>query len=193
MMNYIWSAVMIFSIIFAMFNGSVDKVSNGLFISANNAVKFIISLLGVFCFWGGIMNVAEKSGFTNIVSKLLSPILKILFKDIDKDKELKNAISLNITANLLGLGDAATPLGIEAMKRFPKNKRDEKKATNNMIIFVVINSAAVRIIPSTVAALRLQHGSATPFDIMPATIITSVIALLVGIITAKVLEVITHE
>lgn len=193
MMNYIWSSVIIFAIIYAMFNGSIDELSNGMFLSADNAVKFVIGLLGVFCFWGGMMNVAEKSGFTDIISKLLSPILKILFKDLDKDKELKNSISLNITANLLGLGDAATPLGIEAMKRFPKNKSDEKKATNNMIIFVVINSAAIRIIPSTVAALRLQHGSATPFDIMPATIITSIIALLVGVLTAKALEVISHE
>lgn len=193
MMNYIWSAVLILSIIYAMFNGNIDAVSSGLFTSADSAAKFVIGLLGVFCFWGGIMNVAEKSGLTTIISKLLSPVLKILFKDLGNDKELKNAISLNITANLLGLGDAATPLGLEAMKRFPKNKSDKQKATNNMIIFVVINSAAIRIIPTTVAAIRLQHGSETPFDIMPATIITSVIALFVAVCVAKALEVVTHE
>lgn len=193
MMNYIWSIVLILSIVYSMFNGSIDAVSSTLLTSADSAAKFSIGLLGVFCLWGGIMNIAEKSGLTNIFSKLLSPFLKLIFKDIENDQKLKNAISLNITANLLGLGDAATPLGIEAMKRFPKNKSDKMKATNNMIIFVVINSAAVRIIPTTVAALRLQHGSVSPFDIMPATIITSVTALFVGIAVAKAMEVISHE
>lgn len=189
MMNYIWTAIILLSVLFSVFNGNVNELSAVIFTSAQDAVQLIIRLLGVFCFWGGIMQIAEKSDVTKFISKALSPFLKLIFKDIDQQPELKNAVSMNITANLLGLGNAATPLGIEAMKRFKPDILQKNRATNNMILFVVINTASVRIIPTTVAMMRMEHGSAAPMEILPAAVVTSVSALAVGIIVAKLCEV----
>lgn len=188
MMNYIWIVIIFFSIIISLFNGTINEVSNSILTSGNTAVELCFSLLGTFCLWNGIMKVAEKSGLSKMLSKIMSPILCKLFKGLDKNSDAIMPISLNITSNLLGLSNAATPIGIEAMKKLSKDNKNKETASNNMVLFVVMNSAALRLIPTTVAAIRSNHNSMNPFEIIFPSIITSVCALTVGITMTKILE-----
>lgn len=188
MMNYIWIAIIIFSVISAIFNGTANELSNGIITSGNTAVELCLSLLGTFCLWNGLMNVAEKSGLSKAFSKLSAPLLCKLFKGLDKNSEAILPISLNITSNLLGLSNAATPIGIDAMKKLAKENDGKNSPSNNMVIFVVMNSAALRLIPSTVAAIRANHGSENPLEILLPSVITSICALTVGITMTKLLE-----
>lgn len=188
MMNYIWIVIIFFSIIISLFNGTINEVSNSILTSGNTAVELCFSLLGTFCLWNGIMDVAEKSGLSKMLSKIMSPILCKLFNGLDKNSDAIMPISLNITSNLLGLSNAATPIGIEAMKKLSKDNKNKETASNNMVLFVVMNSAALRLIPTTVAAIRSNHNSMNPFEIIIPSIITSVCALTVGITMTKILE-----
>ena len=134
------------------------------------------------------MKIAEKSGLTSLIAKLLSPITSKLFPDYDKNSKEIKAICMNITANLLGLGNAATPFGIAAMKELNKNNPQKNVATNSMIIFILLNTASIQLVPTTIASMRLKYGSKNPLDIIPAVWLTSFIALSIGFITAKILE-----
>ncbi|MBE6784339.1 MAG: spore maturation protein A [Ruminococcaceae bacterium] len=185
MMNYIWSFMLIFSFISAVFSGKMNLLSDAVINSGQDAINLIINLSGMMCLWGGIMKIAEKSGLTMKISKLLSPLFSLLYKNVKKDSKTAEAMSMNVTANLLGLGNAATPLGLEAMKRMQAENNDKTRATDDMIIFVVMNSAAMRLIPTTVATLRTQFGSENPMEIMPATWLSTLLSLCAGIITAK--------
>ena len=187
-MNYIWTFLIVFSLISAIYCGNIGELSSGVINSGNTAVNLCISLLGTFCLWNGIMNVAEKSGLSKAFAKYLSPVLCRIFKGIKHDDEALLPISLNISSNLLGLSNAATPLGIEAMKRLAESNKNKTVPDNNMVLFVVMNTAALRLIPTTVAALRAKHQSENPLEIILPSIITSVTALTIGILTAKIFE-----
>lgn len=184
MMNYIWAFMIVFSIISAFFSGNMQVLSNAIISSATDAVNLCIRLGGTICLWGGLMEIAEKSGLTNAVCRLLSPLLKIVFPKMDLKGKTAKAISMNITANMLGLGNAATPLGLEAMKHLQNDNPNKEKASSDMIKFVVMNSAAFHLIPTTVAALRRDYGCENPFDIMPSSWISSAAALTVGLTAA---------
>lgn len=188
MMNYIWTFLIVFSLISAIYYGNIGELSSGVINSGNTAVNLCISLLGTFCLWNGIMNVAEKSGLSKAFAKFLSPVLCRIFKGIKHDDQALLPISLNISSNLLGLSNAATPLGIEAMKRLAESNKNKTVPDNNMVLFVVMNTAALRLIPTTVAALRAKHQSENPFEIILPSIITSLTALTIGILTAKIFE-----
>lgn len=187
-MNYIWTFLIVFSLISAIYYGNIGELSSGVINSGNTAVNLCISLLGTFCLWNGIMNVAEKSGLSKAFAKFLSPVLCRIFKGIKHDDKALLPISLNISSNLLGLSNAATPLGIEAMKRLAESNKNKTIPDNNMVLFVVMNTAALRLIPTTVAALRAKHQSENPLEIILPSIITSVTALTIGILTAKIFE-----
>ena len=186
MMNYLWVVFLVFSFVSAILTGNMAKLSNGITESGETAVSLIITLLGSFTPWGGIMNIAEKSGITDKVSFVLSPVLKRLF--FSSSDDTRKAISMNITANLLGLGNAATPLGIEAMKRLSRENGGGTVAGNNMVLFVVMNTAAMRILPTTVALLRQEYGSENPMEIFIPAMLTSICALAVGITAVKLAE-----
>lgn len=188
MMNYIWIAIIFFSVITSVFNGTANELSNSIITSGNTAVDLCFSLLGTFCLWNGLMNVAEKSGLSQAFAKLTAPILCKIFKGLNKNSDAILPISLNITSNLLGLSNAATPIGIEAMKKLSKENYGKSTPSNNMVLFVVMNSAALRLIPTTVASIRANHGSANPLEIIVPSIITSIIALSIGITMTKILE-----
>lgn len=187
MMNYIWAGLILVSVLTAFFYGNIQSVSTDLIKSIENAVMFTLKLLGMFCFWGGITKIAEESGVIRIISKLLSPVLNLIFKETKDNEKLKNSITMSVTANLLGIGNAATPLGIKAMSEFNKNSLSPQTATNDMILFVVMNTAALRIIPTTVAEIRNNFNAENPFDILPVTVITSLCSLSVGLILAKLI------
>ncbi|MEG2813722.1 MAG: nucleoside recognition domain-containing protein [Oscillospiraceae bacterium] len=167
----------------------MEFVSNSAINESAKAVELSFSLLGSMCLWSGLLNIAKKSGLTKKIAKFLAPIVKLIFNKIDTTSYLFELICMNITANMLGLGNAATPIGIKAMQEMQKSENANGNiASNNMVIFVLLNTASVSIIPTTVATLRLKAGSATPLDILPAVWITSITALIFAITLAKTIS-----
>lgn len=174
------------SIVFGIFTGNMQAVSNAVIAGSMDAVQLSVTLLGGMCLWSGIMKIAEKSGLTSFLSQMIYPITKKLFPGLEPKSKAIEAITMNITANLLGLGNAATPLGLRAMEELAKNDGNDS-ASANMVTFVVLNTASITLIPTTVATLRLANGSNTPLDILPAVWATSVIALSVALLSSKIL------
>lgn len=185
MMNYIWALLIIISFVSSVINGKVSDFSQTLMQSGQDAVNLLLKLVAMLSLWGGIMEIAEQSGITKLLSKLILPILKLLFPSLKKEQYVLEAISMNITANILGLGNAATPLGLEAMRRLQEINNDKQIASDEMVIFVVMNTAAMHIIPTTVATLRTQYASKNPMEILPASLLTSACSLLIAVTVAK--------
>lgn len=179
--------MVIISSVFIVVNGKVD-FTNVLQNGIDSAVELSLALTGIMAFWGGFMEIAEQSGITEIFSKILSPIIKPIFPELKNDKNSRRAISMNITANLLGLGNAATPLGIEAMQRMNEHNLYKNTATDSMATFVVINTASVQLVPVTTAALRAKYGSLEPMSILPAVLAASLASLVVGLIVDRALR-----
>ncbi|MCI7766407.1 MAG: spore maturation protein A [Oscillospiraceae bacterium] len=186
MLTLIFSLLIIISALSAIITGNTRDLTEAVLNEPVNAVELCIYLCGGMCFWGGIMRIAEKSELTEKLAGIFALLLGGLFKDIDKHGRAFRAICMNITANLLGLGNAATPFGIEAMKALAEEEKAGDTATPSMIIFTVINTASLTLIPSTALSLRMKYGSANPLEIVPAVWITSAAALGVSV-TAAVL------
>ncbi len=170
------------SLICAAATGNVSELSTSVVSSCEEAISLFLSLLGIMAFWGGIMNIAKSSGLTLKISKLLSPLLGLLFKGIDKASSAFSAITLNVTANLLGLGNAATPLGISAMKELKNEEGGKQKATKSIALLTLLNTSSLQIIPTTIAAIRSKYGSENPMEIIPAVLFTSALSLGIGIV-----------
>ncbi len=186
MLTFIFALLIIGSFIASVITGSTRELSEAVLSEPVNAVELCIYLCGGMCFWGGLMRVAEKSGLTEKLAAVFAVLIGGLFKGIDKQGRAFKAICMNITANLLGLGNAATPFGIEAMKALAEEEKAGDTATPSMIIFTVINTASLTLIPSTALSLRMKYGSADPLEIVPAVWITSAAALLVSVTAAVV-------
>lgn len=187
MMNYIWPLLIAFSFLCAVATGNMGNLSSAVIASGTDAVSLAIKLLGIICLWNGLIQIAEKSGLTKTLSKLLSPVLKLLFPTL-KDEEAKQTIAMNITANILGLDNAATPLGLKAMKRLSELNNTPLTADDNTVRFVVINTASLHLISTTVALLRQEYGSTSPTEILFPTLLTSFTALSCGLIMTSVLK-----
>lgn len=187
MMNYVFGGLILLSVIIAFVRGDAAAVSNAAISSCGEAVTLCITLCGIICLWSGIMRAAQASGITEKISRILSPLLKKIFKGINSGGKAMQYIVLNITANLLGLGNASTPFGIAAMKALEKEENSGEAATDNMILFVVLNTASLQLIPTTAAALRLQHGSAAPMEILPAVWAVSVANVILTVTAAKLM------
>lgn len=185
MMNYVFPVMIILSFVCAAVTGQMNELSASVIEGGTNAVDLILRLVSMLCLWGGVMEIADRAGVTRAISKMLSPVMKLIFPRIRKEKDALEAISMNVTANILGLGNAATPLGLEAMRRLQQINPDTSKASDEMVVFVVMNTAAMHIIPTTVATLRGQYGSVSPMSILPASFLTSFCALAVAIFAAK--------
>lgn len=186
MMNYVWPILIIFSFISSIITGNISELSSSIIKSGQDTVDLLLRLVSMLCLWGGIMEIAQEAGITKVISRLLSPVIKLIFPKLKNESYCLEAISMNVTANILGLGNAATPLGLEAMRRLQTINTDTKTASNEMIVFVVMNTAAMHIIPTTVATLRGQYGSQNPMEIMPAAFLTSLCALTVAVTAAKI-------
>lgn len=184
--------MLVFSFIAALFTGNMQSLSDGITDAAANSVVIITELLSVLMLWCGVMRIAERAGLTEKLARLLSPILKFLFPSTDPRSDTGQAISMNITANLLGLGSAATPLGIEAMKRLYEDGGKNEYATDDMIRFVVINTASLHLIPTTIAMFRQEFGAKVPMDILPASLIASAAALSAGLFMTAILKRVKH-
>lgn len=184
-MNYVWPVMILFAFVSAAATGSMGELSAAVIQGGQDAVSLLLRLVAMLCLWGGIMEIAESAGITKAFSRVLAPVLKLIFPRLKKEDYALEAVSMNITANVLGLGNAATPLGLEAMRRLQELNPDPLTASDEMVVFVVMNTAAMHIVPTTVATLRGQYGSQSPMAIMPASILTSFCALTIAVTCAK--------
>ena len=192
-MNYIFFALIAISIIVGIFNNTLNEVVNAMLSACNTAVKISFSLIGIMAFWLGIMRIAEKSDLVQILSKLLNPIAKILFKDVKKDSPVVGDITMSVTANALGLTNAATPIGLKVMKELQEDNKNKDTATDSMCMFLGMNTAGFQIIPATVIAVLVGVGAKNPSEIILPTLIVTTISFLVAIITALIFRKIWRE
>ena len=185
MINYIWSFFIVLGVIYSIFKGDTN-LSNTLLTSGNTAVDMIFSIGTIICLWLGVMNIAKKSGLLDKLSKKLSPLVRLLFPEIPKGDIAISYISLNIIMNMLGLGNAATPFGLKTMKELKRLNNDSSVASRSMITFLVINTASVTIIPTTVISLRVLNGSTNANEIVGACIITTFLSVLLALIIDRI-------
>lgn len=185
MVNLIWAGMAIVGIIYALFNGTISDVNEAIFSSANDAVSLTISLVSVLVFWLGIMRVAEKANILNALAKLFRPLIYRIFPDIPKEHPAIGYILANITANLFGLGNAATPVGIKAMKEL-KTLSNSNEASRSMITFMAINTAGLTLVPTTVIAIRMKYSSTAPTEIVGTTMVATLISLFAALVIDRI-------
>ena len=155
MLNIIWCFFIIISIIFGVCNNTYQNVNNAIFSSIESTVGLIITLFGSMCFWNGIMNIVNNTSLIYKIKKILKPIIRIIFKDIDENSLAYENISMNITSNFLGLGNASTPCGLKAMEELQKENKNKDRLSNNMMLFMLINTASIQLIPTTIISIRI--------------------------------------
>lgn len=184
MVNVIWAALILIAIIYSLLTGNIETINNGILTHATSGVNLILEMMPLIILWTGIMKIAEDSGLLQVFSRLLNPLLSKLFPSLKKDHKALGYIASNIAANMLGLGSAATPFGLKAMEELQKDNPKKDTATDAMITFLVLNTGGVTLIPTTVIALRIMHGSVNPTEI----IITSILATSISSISGLILD-----
>lgn len=182
-MAWIWTGMAVLSILCGLATGRGDLVAAAAVEGAQAAVELCVSIAGMLCLWTGVMEIMRRSGLAEGLSRLLRPVLSALFPQVSKDRGVMDSISANVSANLLGLGNAATPLGIEAVRRM--ERKSPGTASDAMCMLVVCNTASIQLIPTTVASVRAAAGSTAPFDILPAVWLASALSVGVGIAACK--------
>jgi spore maturation protein A len=187
MLNYIWAALIVISVVVGFVSGRTAEVSAGILESAKTAVNVVIGLTGMMCFWTGMSAILEKSSAVKSLSEIIEPVINLLFPKIKKKSKAKEKIVMNICANVLGMGNAATPLGLEAMKELDRIN-PSTDASSSMRLFIVINTCSFQLIPTSVITLRHNAGAANPYDIIIPVWITSFLTLLFGILLCKLLD-----
>lgn len=185
MLNILWPIFIIVSFIYAILTGNVQNVNNSIFESTSEAVKLSITLLGTMCLWTGIMKIAQNTSFISKFTILLRPIIDFLFPEIKKNKVIKEQISMNIIANILGLGNAATPLGLKAMRSMQEENKKKDTVSNSMAMFIVLNTASLQLIPTTVIAIRASLSSTNPTSIIIPVWGATIVAAISGVIATK--------
>ncbi len=179
-MTWIWALFMLTSFMCALFSGSGAALSAAALQGAQAGVTLAISMAGAVCLWTGVSNLLDAIGVMDMLARLLMPLLGRLFPGTKRDPALARDLSANVCANFLGLGNAATPMGIAAVKRMKRPDRPEL-ATNEMCRLIVLNTASIQLIPATVAAVRAGLGCGRPFDILPAVWLTSLCSAALGV------------
>ena len=187
MLNFIWPIFIIASFIYSIFNGRVEEINNSIFDSTKSAVELSIFLLGTICLWNGIMQIASETKIVKHLSKILNPVMRKLFPDVKKEEKVHKEITMNIIANIMGLGNAATPLGLKAMKSMQKNNDDKNRLSNSMAMFIILNTASIQLIPTTVMAIRSSLGSKNPTAMLIPVWIATICAATTALISAKFL------
>ncbi len=185
-MTYFWSAAVIASMCFALLTGTGAETTAGLLEGASQGVRLCIDLAGPLCLWSGLGALMQRAGLLKPVSRLLRPVLDLLFPRARKDPDLADALSANVCANLLGLGNAATPMGIQAAGKL-RDPGKPKAATDELCRLVVMNTASIQLLPTTVAAVRQSAGAANPFDLLPCVWVSSILSVAAGLAAAWVL------
>ena len=183
-MAVIWTGMVLVSVLCGLATGNGPAVAAAAMEGAAAAVELCLSMAGMLWLWMGVMEIMRRSGLSDFLSRLLRPILRRLYPEFSRDKEVMDSISANVSANLLGLGSAATPLGIQAARQM--SRKTPGTASDSLCMLVVCNTASIQLIPTTVASVRLAEGCKTPFDILPAVWLASVLSVCAGILAAKV-------
>ena len=188
MMNAVLVGMLTFSVVSAAFGGNMEALSAAALSGCGEAVTLVISLTGMLCLWCGLMKIAQQCRLTEAVARLFRPLTRLLFPELPAGSPALQAICMNLSANLLGLGNAATPLGLAAMQELQKLNRQKDTASNAMVTFVVLNTASLQLIPTTCAVLRQQAGSAAPMEILPAVWLSSVASAAAALTLARLLR-----
>jgi spore maturation protein A len=187
-MNIVWFALIVLAVIVGAILGNMQAVTDAAMESAKTAVELAIGLIGVMALWLGLMRVAEQAGLVGWLAKLLRPVLKRLFPEIPADHPAMGSMVMNIAANMLGLGNSATALGLKAMKDLNDLNIEKESASNSMATFLAINTSSVTIIPATVIAIRVSAGSTAPAEIIGPTIVATAVSTIVGVAAAKLYQ-----
>ncbi|GGK06403.1 spore maturation protein A [Lentibacillus kapialis] len=185
MVNIIWALMAVAGIVYAMVNGTVEEVNKALFESAEEAVTLSIGLISILVFWLGIMKVAEEAGILQFLARIFRPIIARIFPEIPKDHPAMGYILSNITANIFGLGNAATPMGIKAMEQM-KELSGGNTASRSMITFLALNTSSLTLIPTTVISIRMQYDSGSPTEIVGTTILATLISSISALIIDRI-------
>lgn len=187
MLNLVWPIFIIISFSYAIFSGNLQNLNSSIFESVESAVNLSITMLGTMCLWSGIMNIATNTNIMKILNTLLRPIIKFLFPEIKENQKAQSEISMNMVANILGLGNAATPIGLKAMETLQKENKNKEELSNSMIMLIVINTASIQIIPTTIIAIRSSLGAKNPTSIIVPVWIATICAAVIGVTVAKLL------
>jgi spore maturation protein A len=190
MLNYIWFALMAIALVVAIFTGSAPAVTKGAIDSARTAVEISLGLVGIMTLWLGIMRVAEAAGLISLLGRILRPFSRVLFPEIPPEHPAIGAMILNIAANMLGLSNAATPLGIKAMEELQtlNDPNDKETATNAMVTFMALNTAGIQLIPATIIGVLAAAGAKNPTAIIVTTIVATFAGALAAVTAAKLLQ-----
>lgn len=188
MVNIVWFVLILIGLVAAVFNGRAEAVTQAAFDSSKYAVELCFGLIGIYSLWLGLMKVAEKAGLVNAISRKIAPLMRILFPEVPAKSAAMGAMTMNIIANMLGLGNAATPFGLKAMKELQSLNRDKTIATNAMCMFLVINASSVQLIPATVIAIRSAAGSTNPTEIIGTALLATLCSTVTGITAALILK-----
>ena len=189
LINNIWFYMIVIAVAFSATGGRLEALSSGIFSSLQSAIDLAIGLAGGMMLWCGILKVAERSGLVDNISALLRPVMRLLFREIPSKGAAMGAMIMNITSNMLGLGNAATPMGLKAMQELQELNPKKDTATNAMCLFLVVNAAPIQLLPATVLSLRASVGSENPGIIILPAIISSLTAVTAGVMACKLLEV----
>ncbi len=187
MLNILWPVFIILSFVYAIITGKVNDVNNGIFEALENAVELSITFLGTISLWNGIMEIAKNTTLINKLTNMLRPVIRRLFPELKNNEKANQEISINMIANILGLGNAATPLGIKAMKTMQEDNERKDELSNSMMMFILLNTASLQLIPTNVIAIRTSLGSQNPTSIIIPVWISSIVAAIVGILFVKIL------
>lgn len=185
-MSWVWTGMVTLSLVFGVLSGSLDAVANAALEGARSAIELSISMAGILCLWSGVMEIMNACGISAGLARLFRPVLRLLLPNASKDGETLAAVSANVSANLLGLGNAATPLGIRAARRMARGCGGV--ASDELCLLVVLNTASIQLLPATIASVRASAGCRTPFDILPAVWMASALSVAAGLLTAWLLS-----
>lgn len=188
MINIIWFGILFVGIVFGLALGDGELLSKTIILTTEDTVQLIIQLLGMMCLWCGVMKIAERSGLTDKLAKILKPILRLIFKDAGQDDKALGAIVMNITANMFGLSNAATPFGIKAMEEMDRINGHKENASNDMVLFLVLNAACIQFVPTTVVSIRAAVNSVNPGAIIIPALCVTTSASIIGITLCKLLQ-----
>lgn len=186
MLNYIWCFFILIAVFYSIIMGNFPEVNNSIFSSIQSTVELCVSLLGAMCFWSGIMNIIANTSIQQKLQKAIKPINNFLFPKLNKDSKAYHFISLNMVTNLLGLGNAATPTGLQAMEEMNKNIKEEKELSDEMIMFIAINTASLQLIPTNVITIRSSLNSENPAEIVVGVWFCSIVTFIAIVLLVKI-------
>lgn len=186
MINKIWCFFIIISVIFSLLNGNIEAVNQSVFSSINDTTQMVINLFGSMCFWCGIIKIISETSLQEKLKKIISPLNKKIFKNLNENSKAYEPITVNIVTNMLGIGNAATPAGLKAVEELEKENPEKNKLTDEMILFIAINTASLQIIPTNVIAIRNSLNSENPSGIIIAVWFSSIMTFLSIILLTKI-------